>query len=227
MTRIFGRRLRQVWPAALLCLTALVLGSAGASQRDQREFRVKPAESYPARDVHENLVVAAEPYETPDEIKSAFGKDDPYKLGFLPVLVVISNNSAKTVRLDRMKVEFITRERQKVEPTPANDVVLRLRGGGRPPDIPGQRLPRLPGSKPAGDKGADVLARAFEMRMVPPQATASGFMYFDVGRRRDWLAGAQLYLTGLVWANDGQELMFYEVDLDKAHAAPRAAGSRR
>ena len=52
----------------------------------------------------------------------AFGKLNPYQYGVLPVLVVIQNDSDKAIRLDRLKVEYVGPNRDRVEATPAKDV---------------------------------------------------------------------------------------------------------
>ncbi len=216
----------RVWRLlALLSLAALVGGLAlTAGEKERLLFRNKPADSYPARDAHDELVVAAEPFETPEEVREAFGKNDPSRAGILPLLLVITNTGKSTVRLEDMKAVFITFDRQKLEPVPANDVAIRLRKKVDVSQKPKSRIPGLPniGGR-GGDSGIEVLANAFEMRMIVPQSTASGFLYFDVGSTRNWLSGAKLFLTGMRWANNGKELMYFEVNLDKARPQPPAS----
>lgn len=218
----------RVWRLlGLLSLAALIGGLALlAGEKDRLLFRNKPADSYPARDAHDELVVAAEPFDTPDEVREAFGKNDPNRAGILPLLLVITNTGKNTVRLDDLKARFITYDRQKIEPMAANDVAIRLRKKVDVSQVPGgpkSKIPGLPGiGGRKGDSGIEVLANAFEMRMIVPQSTASGFLYFNVGRTRNWLSGARLFLSGMRWAHNGQELMYFEVDLDKAHPQPPA-----
>jgi len=206
-----------------LCL-AIGASQKDAAQKDGLSFRGKPADAYPARDAHEGLIVAAEPFDTPEEVREAFGKNDPNSFGILPLLLVITNNSDKAVRLDNLKAEFITYNRQKIEPTAARDVAVRMRkkaqtSGSIP--VPRPRI-TLPGMGGESDRGSDVLTNAFEVRMAVPQSTVVGFLYFDMGRLQNWASGSKLFLTGMRWANNGQELMYYEVDLDQARAKPAA-----
>ena len=226
MTR-HRRPVRTVGRGAALLAAALLACGALAGQKERLMFRPKPADAYPARDAHEGLVVAAEPFETREKTKPVFGKHNLAKAGILPVLVVIANTTDKTVRLDNLSVQLLTRDRQKIEPTPAEVVVQRLKGGrgssrGRMP-FP---LPRLPGSR--ATVAIEVLIHEFNMRLLPPESTASGFFYFDLGRARGWPPGSSLYLTQLFWAHTAQPLMYFEVSLDDAHnGRPPGSGSHR
>lgn len=216
---VYRRHAGTVCACGLLALVMLaVLGTA--DEKEQPGFRPKPAEAYPARDAHEGLIVAAEPFDTREKAKPVFGKHDLAKAGILPVLVVIANTTDKTVRLENLTVQLITRERQKIEPTPAGAVLARLKGKIRYPAGPTpSRIPRLPRGRDS--EAVEVVFHEFSMRLLPPEATASGFFYFDVGRGRDWLPGSKLFVTQLFWAHNGQPLMYFEINLDDAlRAAP-------
>lgn len=209
---------------ALLLLLALLPGAAGAGQKERLMFRAQPASAYPARDAHEGIVVAADPFDAREKSAPVFGKHDLRKAGILPILLVITNDTDRTVRLDKFRVQFLTRDRQKLEPTPAEAVVQRLTGKAAvafPPDTrsPIPKVPRTPSRK---DGAVEVLAHEFNMRMVPPKSSASGFLYFDVGRNRDWLPGSSVYLTDLIWAHNSQPLLFFEVKLDDALKAKQS-----
>jgi hypothetical protein len=54
---------------------------------------------------------------------------------------------------------------------------------------------------------------------VEPHSTQSGFMFFDVSGISVPLAGAHFYLTG-VRNSKGDELMYFEVPLEKYLTAP-------
>ena len=206
---------------------ALWTSGAVAGEKERLAFRSQPAEAYPARDTHEGLLVAAEPFETRQKTKPVFGKHNLAKAGILPVLVVIANTTDKTVRLDDLSVQLLTRNRQKIDPTPAGVVVQQLTGKGRKSrrTVP-YPLPRLPGSSRA-KVAMEVLVHEFNMRLLPPESTASGFFYFEVGRSRDWLRGSKLYLTQLIWAHNAQPLMYFEVSLDDALRDRSPPGSDR
>ena len=102
----------------LLSLTAL---GAGA-EKERPKFSPGPIASFPSRQTNQNVTVAARVYLNDDEAREPFGKVNPYKYGILPVLVLIQNESGQALALDRIKVELMTVDREKVEATPAADI---------------------------------------------------------------------------------------------------------
>ena len=53
--------------------------------------------------------------------------------------------------------------------------------------------------------------------MVAPHTTQSGFLFFDVENVKQPVAGAHLYLTGVLDGR-GNELMYFEIPLTSANA---------
>ena len=79
---------------------ALFAGLTVATAADKEpRFAPGPATSYAARQTNNNVTVAAIPYTTEDQVRSAFGKLDPNKYGILPLLVVIQNDGKQAIRL--------------------------------------------------------------------------------------------------------------------------------
>ena len=100
---------------------ALFAGLAVANAADKEpRFAPGPATSYAARQTNNNVTVAAIPYITEDQVRSAFGKLDPNKYGILPLLVVIQNDGKQAIRLDGIKIEYITPGGTHIDATPAN-----------------------------------------------------------------------------------------------------------
>jgi hypothetical protein len=74
--------------------------------------------------------------------------------------------------------------------------------------------------KGTGKKEMDeVSASQFEARAVEPHSTQSGFLFFDVRGIDSPLRGANIDITGVTDAK-GNELMFFEIPLDKYLDAP-------
>ena len=188
---------------------ALFLSIAAAFAADKdRPFHVGPVEGYPGRQTQAGVTVAADPYGTEEKAQTAFGKLVPYKYGILPVLVVVKNESPKAIRLDRLKAEYVGRNRERVDATPARDVRY-LNGPRRPAVTTGPTgAPRVGKHKNPLDAW-EIEGRAFAAKMLPPGQTASGFFYFQTGLQR----GATVYLTGLSEADTGTELFYFEVPL--------------
>jgi len=139
----------------------------------------------------------------------------------LPVFVIITNDGDQPIALTGMKVEFITSKRTKLAPATQDDMYRRLSHTHKPGVAP---LPfPIPGrSKSAvSNKALDEIQRAqFSARAVEPHSTQAGFFFFDIDGISTPLPGAHLYLTGVRNAK-GEELMYFEVALEKYLSAPQ------
>jgi hypothetical protein len=183
---------------------------ANAADKELR-FAPGPASSYATRQSIDKITIAAVPYTSDEQVRSAFGKLDPNKYGILPLLLVIHNEGNQTLRLDNLKLEYITPGRTHIDPTPARDVPY-VSGNIKQPRIENSPLPT--GSPRVSRKknplaGGQIDVRAFSARMLPPGEQASGFFYFQTLNR----VGSKLYLTGIQEAASGKELFYFEIPL--------------
>lgn len=173
------------------------------------KFTAGPAASY-AHQTSEKVTIGAAPFVSDEEARAAFGKHNPYNYGVLPVLVVIQNDSGKSVRLDELQAVLVAPDRSRVDATPAQDVRF-LRGANQPTiasgPIPGK--PRIGGGHKNPLNTWEIEGRAFAAKMLPPGQSASGFFYFQSGYQR----GSSLYLSGLRQADTGRELLYFEIQL--------------
>src|SRR5713226_8217968 len=122
---VVNNRLTIMSIAAFACFAL-----ANAADKEP-QFAPRTAVSYPTRQTNDKVTVAAVPYTTEEQTHSAFGKLDPNKYGILPLLVVIQNDGNQTLRLDTMKIEYITPDRAHLDATPPGDV-SHLSGLKRP-----------------------------------------------------------------------------------------------
>lgn len=195
------------------CLIVLLTAAAitFAADKDRPKFSPGPIDTFQSRQTNDKVTVAARVYVNDEEARDAFGKVNPYKYGILPVLVVVQNNSGQSISLDRMKLELVTADRERVEPTPAADIKY-LSGPKRPSMTPGP----IPGRTPHVGRNKNALntweieGRAFSARMLPPNETASGFVYFQSPFR----PGATLFVNGLRDAQSGKDLFYFELPLE-------------
>jgi hypothetical protein len=180
----------------------------------------RPATTYPARDEHatEKVTVAVDPYDMADKasIFSVKYSDE----GFMPIYVVITNDGDQPVALSGMKAQLVTVNRSKISPATVDDLYRRLSR----PSASGKTNPLpWPSKKVKGTvsrQTQDELQNAqFGARAVEPHTTQAGFMFFDVSGISTPLAGAHFYLTGVRDAG-GNELMYFEVPLEKYLSAP-------
>lgn len=198
-------------PFVFKSLALLLSISAGFAADKETPFKVDPAASYPSHQSNAQITIGVDPYVTLDKVQLAFGKLQPNQFGILPVLVVIQNDSDKAIRLDRLKVEYVGPNRERVEATPARDVRY-LRPPQRPDAIggPGGKVKVLKTKKNPLDEW-EIEGRALAAQMLPPGQSASGFLYFQAGLQH----GATLYLNGLYEAATGKEIFYFELPLQQ------------
>lgn len=174
-----------------------------------KKFSPPPLSSIPGKASDSGLTIAAMPYDTETLTSTAFGKLNPNQHGVLPVLVVFQNESKKAIRLERMKVEYIDRDRTRIEATPPSEVPY-LKGPRRPNFNPSP-IPGISLNKKKNPLAAqEIEGRAFAAKMMPPGDSAHGFFYFQTSHQR----GGKLYITGLDEAGTGKELLYFEIPLE-------------
>jgi hypothetical protein len=188
----------------------LVLSIATAWAADKETpFKAQPAASYPAHQSVEKITVAVDPYTAGEKMKTAFGKLDPNEYGVLPVLVVIQNDTDKTIRLSGLKLEYLGPSREHVEATPAKEVRY-LRPPQRPNMIGGPAgKVKVLATKKNPLLAWEIEGRAFAAQMLPPGNSASGFFYFQTPLQPK----ASIYLSGMSEAGTGKEILYFEVPL--------------
>jgi hypothetical protein len=197
-------------------LTAILLATVAAwAAKSFVMPATRPAKEYPAHDAHtdEAVTVGLDPYDKP-------GKGDIFSvkyndIGYLPVFMVVTNDSEETISLAGMKAQLVTADRIKLSPANEDDLYRRLSRPGhsnRAP-LPLPIPPKVKGS--VGDRALDEIKNAhFAARAVEPHSSQSGFLFFEVSEISRPLEGAQFYLTGIRDAK-GNDLMYFEVPLDK------------
>jgi hypothetical protein len=179
----------------------------------------QPAKAYPAHDQHpsEAVTVGLDPYDMAD--KASIFSVHYNDMGLLPILVVITNDGDQPVALSGMKAELITVNRTKIPPATEGDIYRRIAkppGNISPNPLPWPKKAKGSVSKDAMD---EIQNAQFAAKAVEPHGTQSGFMFFDVSGISTPLAGANFYLTGVRDAK-GNELMYFEVRLEKYLSAP-------
>ncbi len=102
----------------LILLTSIAV--ALAADKDKPKLEVNAASSYPHHMTSQGVTIAAIPYETEEQAKTAFGKVNPNAQGILPILVVVENNGPNAIRLEGMKLEYTAQGEVRVENTAAS-----------------------------------------------------------------------------------------------------------
>jgi len=178
---------------------------------DNTQFKPEAPERYAGMQKVSGLALAADSYHEADRAKQAFGsKAKPQENGVLPVLLIIRNDSQKTINLAGIRVEYQADRARSAAVSPRDVPTLRGIKPGRVDaggPIPGRVSVRR--SKNPLD-AQEIQDRAFAAPILPPGETATGFFYFQALYREN----AQLYITGLSEAGTNQELFFMEVPVD-------------
>lgn len=200
-----------------------VLGSLLAATLTARA-QPDPA-TFPARDAHEGLVIAADPYAEAARARTRFGKKTPLEAGILPIEVALRNDNDKPILVELGSVRLLVPapggERQQLEPLEVEDVLERmLYQHGPEITLPRTPLPRRRTQpdrrKEYLDLEAKIRPAALVMTLVPPKTTVRGFLFFHLGRRLDAFADARLYLPDVKFMHNKQPLFFFELPLSAA-----------
>ncbi|HKD08034.1 MAG TPA: hypothetical protein VKB79_19190 [Bryobacteraceae bacterium] len=194
-----------------LSAVALLVAAAPIQAADNGKvtFQAKPAADYPHRQTSENVTIAADPFITDEQAKDAFGKINPFRLGVLPILIVVENKGKDALRVDHLKFVYTLPDNTHIEATPAADIRF-LDGAAKPKTVPGP----LGGTKVSKNKNPlsewEIEGRAFTAKMIPPGQTASGFVYFQTSEPS---AAASVNISGLVNAATGKELFYFDIPM--------------
>jgi hypothetical protein len=184
---------------------ALAPYKALPAKKEDAKFTPGAAVSYRSHQTSEKITIGVQPYFNDEDARPLFGKHNPYTYGVLPVLVVVQNDSAKTIKVQSLQAVWITPSRDKVEATAAKDVRY-VTAPRRPNVTPG--IPAMIGHKNPLDN-PEIEGRAFNAQVLPPGQSASGFFYFQA----EYQKGASLYVSGLREAQTGQELLYFEIPI--------------
>jgi hypothetical protein len=176
-------------------------------KKEDARFTPGAAASYASHQTSEKVTIGVLPYFNDEDTRPVFGKHNPYTYGVLPVLVVIQNDSGKTLKVQSLQVVWSGPNGDKVEATPAKDVRY-LNGPTRPSPVhPPGMPPKAVGKNPLDTW--EIEGRAFTAQVLPPGQSASGFFYFQTGHQK----GASLFLSGLREAESGRELLYFEIPI--------------
>ncbi len=172
--------------------------------------------TYAAADAHatEKVAVAADPLDS-KERESLF-QIDYLKAGFLPVRLIVTNSGDSALKLDEVRVYFVTADGDKLKAADAEDVERRIRdvkdpNKGMEMPFPLKGLGKPKNKDPKVE--ADFRLADFASLTVDPHGTQSGYLFFDVSGLEAPLAGAKLLVRGIE-LKDGTQLFYFDVPFD-------------
>ena len=183
----------------------------------------------PARDTHQNLTIAADPYVSADRYsKALFGKTSPYEAGIVAINVYFRNDNDSPIRLNLdtilLMISVPRQNHEKLQPLTPEEVADRalLKARANPPAT--RRPFPFPGSASASGKGktwdemnSTLRSLVLSTEVLPPHATTHGFLFFDVNHQFDAIRYSSVYVPDLTFMTDKKALLFFEIDL---HVVP-------
>jgi hypothetical protein len=205
---------------AFVC--AFLFATVVALMGDTKPFTPPAAthpKTYAAHETHEDekVSIAIDPYDMPDKAK--IFRINYKEKGFLPIRVIIANDSDNYLMLNDLKVEYITVKRDKIEPATNQDLFRRIMKTANRPGAGGPKV-RLPIPVPSKQKtainkddAAEIDAAQFTPAPVDPHSLRSGFLFFDVSGIDTPMAGAHVYFSGM--KSGGKELFYFDIPLEK------------
>lgn len=200
-------------PLLLVSITAAGI-SQEKNKNDKGEFHVGPVTDYAHRQTSEKVTIAAQPFVTDTEAAEAFGKINPYRLGMLPVLIVIQNDGPDAIQIDRAKFQYELPDDTRIDATPASDV--RYAHSVRPPSrLPGGSLPGVWLAKKKEKNPLDeweIEGRSLAAKMIPAGQSASGFVYFQSPVAS---SAASVSISGIRNPVTGKELLYFEIPMSE------------
>ena len=211
-------------PPGLALLAAFLLYSAAShAQEPTKAARTGSTDptSLPARDSHQGLLIAADPYTSADRYKDKFGKHSPYEAGIIAIDVFFRNDNDLPIRINlktmQLQVSVPGGSRQRLDPLSPEDVADRVLTKAKDP-TPRFPVPRIGAPRPKHDKNWEEFAGAVREAAVAsdllaPHATTHGFLYFDIDRHYEWIPNARLEIPDLAFMNDSKPLFFFEIEL--------------
>lgn len=200
----------------------LLLSAVLVLRADTPSFNPPPAgdpKTYPAHESHddEKVSIAIDPYDTPDKAK--IFRTNYQGKGFLPIRLIIANDSDDFLMMNDVQIQYITAKRDKIDPATTDDIyrrVVRLKGNPSKPKVP---LPvPIPRDKSPVTKDAkiavDELDQAqFVPHPIDPHTIRSGFLFFDISGVDVPEAGAHLYIIGI--KRRSKELFYFDIPMEK------------
>jgi hypothetical protein len=210
--------------SAAVCAFVLLCCLSAIATKEFVMPTAQPARTYPAHDDHplEKVAVAVDPYDVED--KASIFTVNYRNNGYMPVFFVITNDGDQPVSLVGMQAQMNTKDRSKLFPATMDDLLRRLSHPSRNDGKVALPIP-LPQKEVKGGvnrKTWDEIEQAqFGAKAVEPHSTARGFLFFDIADIPNPLAGASFYLMGVRDAK-GNELMYFEIPMEKYLSAPEA-----
>ena len=211
--------LRRLSPALLVLLLVL---PAHAERKPRPPL---PAAQYPMHVQHGDVTIAAEPGDTKDTRPDT--RLDYYSRCFIPIRVIVTNDSSEPVSLDDARIHFIASDDTVLPAATADDIERRFFteksaiGTRLPLDFP---IPIVVGKKDFQKKiKQDDDDFGFKTTTIAPHTTVAGYLYYDtLDLPTPVLSKAYLQLRQVRFATSNKVIESFEIPLHPSSEAASA-----
>lgn len=211
------------WPGVVL-LAFWVTTPAVAKDKPRKPLPPEPATQYALHDSHDGITVAAEPGDLAETRPNT--RLDYFHHGYLPVRVIVTNNSDQPVSLDDVRILFVAADGYTRNAATDDELDRRMFSKK---NVDGTKIP-LPAPIPsitlhhaAIDKQVteDTTDFGFSNTTVAPHATEAGYLFYDTRDIDDpVLEKATLELRKVRWASTNKEMQAFEILLKPSTKRP-------
>jgi len=210
---------------AVMVAISCAVSTDYAIAADKKAPPAKPASQYDTFDAHprEQVTIAAEPCDDPADCK--FFRLPYIQHGFIPIRVIITNDSDRALSLDDARLQFISANNDVIPAATDDDLNRRLftiksvAGTKVPMPAP---IPNITIHHPSVDKKItqDENDFGFQGTVVNAHSTLAGYLFYDVKSLDDpALKGAELYVKMVHTLDAKQNLFAFSIPFDKWLAA--------
>lgn len=215
----------------LLASFAPLCALAAHADKPRKPTPPLPAVQYAAHDTHtgEHVTIAADPGNTKETAPDT--RLDYLAHGFLPIRVIITNDSDQPINLDEARIMLITADNYTENAASDDDLQRRLfdmkQVKGNKIPLPAPLPPITHHPRPVDQKiTADNTDFGFKTTTIAPHTTAAGWLYYDT-RDLDQpiLKGATLELRKVRWASSNKPLDTFDIPLQPGTSTTASSGA--
>ena len=188
-----------------------------------------PAAQYPAHDTHEQITIAADPADTKETAPHT--RLDYLAHGFLPVRIIVTNDSSQPLSLDDARILFISVNDLTENAATAEELdraIFQLKNiKGKQIPLPGPLPPITRKPKPVDNQiRLDDNDFGFKSSTIAPHSTAAGWLYYDMHDvDQPVLKGATIEIRKVRWVGTNKPLDTFQIQLQQTANTTTSASS--
>ena len=204
----------------LLVPLALALPLVAHADKPRKVPPPLPAAQYPAHDTHEQITIAADPGDTKETAPHT--RLDYLGHGFLPIRIIVTNDSSQPLSLDDARILFISAN-DLTENAASNEeldrAIFQLKNvKGKQIPLPGPLPPITKKPKPVDNQiRLDDNDFGFKSSTIAPHSTAAGWLYYDMHDvDQPVLKNATVEIRKVRWLGTNKPLDTFQIPLQPA-----------